>query len=753
MALRYITDNGRTLKTTSGGSADNGIPKTTSSSLTITNNAPSYDTVTGALIVAGGVGIGGNLNAASAKITGAVSASSAFVTNKLTAGSISTRDVDVDNTVVALVANIGQLFANSIDVGQANFSNVSVAQTAILNQAWVAKANIETIGANIADITDLDSVVVRSDLVKTDQIEPRNNQKVSLGSVNKLSIFGGENRQILTTDGSGNLKWEWALDQISIGSGLEKTNGEIQLKLTGIEPGTYGVVTVDAFGRVISGDNTVVVNDLQSVSDRGAVTNKAIRIDNSTVSDDTNQGALVVAGGLGVGGQLTANTLVTVESAEINANLTVRGQSNFAKTAEFSSAEFGLPPILLKPGRLVDNAEPGSLEFDGAGLYISTDLGRKQLQPAPEPDTTSTVFAVRVVARTNIDLLNPQQNQVINDVYYDYWDSTELMINDRVLLVNQTNAIENGIYVWRGAGIPLVRSQDFNAVNRIRSGSMVKVVEGVQNIGCVWSVTTIGYIFADITPITFTEVISKDSMALASLVDDTAGLVTRTSRGAIQLRTITSDSNFIEVVNEDGVGGNILIKTGIVPVSSGGTGKTKFFGYLRGVGNAITSANTIPSTNITGLGTLAKQNANAVVITGGVIAVEDSAVTGNFYAKNAIVGNANITNATVTNLRLINKPYQVFSFSFSTEWLIQHNRDTDKMQISLFSSEGEQFFAKTKILDLNSVKITLTEATSGVAIVYFMTDNVPYSVPVMPPFITEDGNPIITETGANIIVG
>jgi hypothetical protein len=75
------------------------------------------------------------------------------------------------------------------------------------------------------------------------------------------------------------------------------------------------------------------------------------------------------------------------------------------------------------------------------------------------------------------------------------------------------------------------------------------------------------------------------------------------------------------------------------------------------------------------------------------------------------------------------------------------------MQISLFSSDGEQFFAKTKIVDLNNVKISLTEATSGVAIVYFMTDNVPYTVPVMPPFITEDGDPIITETGANIIDG
>ncbi|NBP04413.1 MAG: hypothetical protein EBU90_30885, partial [Proteobacteria bacterium] len=310
-----------------------------------------------------------------------------------------------------------------------------------------------------------------------------------------------------------------------------------------------------------------------------------------------------------------------------------------------------------------------------------------------------------------------------------------------------------GIYVWTAAGTPLVRSDDFNAVSRIRSGSMVKVVEGLQNVGCVWSVTTIGYIFADVTPITFTEIVSKDVMALASLVDDKAGIVTRTGRGAIELRTISSDSNFVQVVNDNGVDGNIVIKTGVVPVSSGGTGRTKFFGYLRGVGNAFTSANTIPSTNITGLGTLAKQNANAVVITGGVIAVEDSAVTGRLYANTFIGGNANITNATVTNLTLINKPYQTFTFNYSTEWVINHNRGTHRMQVSLYDSVGDQFFAKVSIIDDNTVKVKLTEATSGAVVIYFMDATVQNTVPVITPFITEDGHPIITETGANIVAG
>jgi hypothetical protein len=242
-------------------------------------------------------------------------------------------------------------------------------------------------------------------------------------------------------------------------------------------------------------------------------------------------------------------------------------------------------------------------------------------------------------------------------------------------------------------------------------------------------------------------------MALASLVDDTAGLLTRTGRGSIELRTISSESNFVQVVNDNGVDGNIVIKTGIVPVSSGGTGRSKFFGYLRGVGNAITSANTIPSTNITGLGTLSTQNANAVAITGGAISVSEAAVSGKLYARDIITSNTEIINARIVNLTLINKPYQIFDFSPSLEWTIRHNRGTHRLQVSLYDSSGEQFYAKVKLIDDYTVKITLTEANSGAAVVYFMDEIIQNTMPQITPIITENGQSIITETGANIIVG
>jgi hypothetical protein len=66
-------------------------------------------------------------------------------------------------------------------------------------------------------------------------------------------------------------------------------------------------------------------------------------------------------------------------------------------------------------------------------------------------------------------------------------------------------------------------------------------------------------------------------------------------------------------------GGSI---TGItdLAVADGGTGVSTLTGYVKGSGtNPLTASATIPSTDITGLGTMSTQNANAVAITGGSI--------------------------------------------------------------------------------------------------------------------------------------
>jgi hypothetical protein len=57
-----------------------------------------------------------------------------------------------------------------------------------------------------------------------------------------------------------------------------------------------------------------------------------------------------------------------------------------------------------------------------------------------------------------------------------------------------------------------------------------------------------------------------------------------------------------------------------LPVANGGTGATTLTGYVKGTGtSALTASSTIPNTDISGLGTMSTQNANAVAITGGTV--------------------------------------------------------------------------------------------------------------------------------------
>ena len=60
--------------------------------------------------------------------------------------------------------------------------------------------------------------------------------------------------------------------------------------------------------------------------------------------------------------------------------------------------------------------------------------------------------------------------------------------------------------------------------------------------------------------------------------------------------------------------------TGTVPVDNGGTGASTLTGYVKGNGTAaMTATTTVPSTDITGLGTMSTQNSNNISVTGGSI--------------------------------------------------------------------------------------------------------------------------------------
>ena len=87
-------------------------------------------------------------------------------------------------------------------------------------------------------------------------------------------------------------------------------------------------------------------------------------------------------------------------------------------------------------------------------------------------------------------------------------------------------------------------------------------------------------------------------------------------------------------------GGTISGLSAAIPVASGGTGAATLTGYVKGNGTSLMTASaTIPNTDITGLGTMSTQGADAVTITGGT-------------ANGLTIGASNPAAATVTTLRI-----------------------------------------------------------------------------------------------------
>lgn len=88
---------------------------------------------------------------------------------------------------------------------------------------------------------------------------------------------------------------------------------------------------------------------------------------------------------------------------------------------------------------------------------------------------------------------------------------------------------------------------------------------------------------------------------------------------------------------------------GQLPVARGGTGAASLTGYVKGNGAAALSASaTIPSADISGLGTMAGQSADAVAITGGTASLGSLSVAPASGSANATINAANGQSASLS---------------------------------------------------------------------------------------------------------
>jgi hypothetical protein len=88
----------------------------------------------------------------------------------------------------------------------------------------------------------------------------------------------------------------------------------------------------------------------------------------------------------------------------------------------------------------------------------------------------------RVASTANLNLASPGASI----------DGISLTAGDRILAKDQTTASQNGIYIWNGAAVAMIRSTDTSTANELES-AIVSVDEGTTNSATTWRQSAVNF--------------------------------------------------------------------------------------------------------------------------------------------------------------------------------------------------------------------------------------------------------------------
>ncbi len=173
-------------------------------------------------------------------------------------------------------------------------------------------------------------------------------------------------------------------------------------------------------------------------------------------------------------------------------------------------------------------------------------------------------------------------------------DGVALLLDERFLAKDQSTGSENGIYLYKGAGVAAVRASDADEDAEVTSGLTVFVEEGLTHVGGLFSITTANPITVGVTSITFTQTGGQTVYSAGNgliKAGNTFHFATSSSysTGDIPYATGASTIGFLTA----GVSGTVLKGTGgapvfgavsliadvtgTLPVGNGGTGTSSQF--------------------------------------------------------------------------------------------------------------------------------------------------------------------------------
>ena len=300
---------------------------TTTQAINITNATSSTSVNSGALVVAGGVGVTGNLYAANiySNSLQVLTTETDTLESVTLRGNITPYAVTFSNTSQATISGSTKAvgISGGLHVGKKLYVDEFVTfMSSPIAGAIDSRSALTINGTNqLQSWFDPDGGIL--DLMWTGtgvtgyfQFLPAGAQSLAIGANNVVQISGG-------TAGTNFVGINTATPtaQLEVGGDIKANNiySNGSLVITNATLGTYGVTSLTAGSGLSVNTSTGAViiesiDTLQLVTNRGNSTTNAIIINNNTVSNSTSTGALVVSGGVGIGGQATIDTVLVTNT-------------------------------------------------------------------------------------------------------------------------------------------------------------------------------------------------------------------------------------------------------------------------------------------------------------------------------------------------------------------------------------------------------------------------------------------------------
>ena len=257
-------------------------------------------------------------------------------------------------------------------------------------------------------------------------------------------------------------------------------------KLDSFSGGTINYQTVQSAGTPETQRPIINFTSNFAVTDDGPGTRTSIDFSDSGVGSGTYTKVTFNAKGRVTNGTLlSSGDIPTLNSSQIsNFNATVQSNTLDSLAAPISD-------VSMNNHRLINLLDPASPQDVATKQYVDT-LATGLTFKSP----------CRVASTTNVSLSSPGATI----------DTVTLNLGDRILLKDQSTATQNGLYVFQGSSVPLIRSQDADSSNEVPSGMFVLISEGFTNADRGYVLSTPNPINLGSTSLTFVQFSSGGSV-------------------------------------------------------------------------------------------------------------------------------------------------------------------------------------------------------------------------------------------------